>query len=94
MLRETAMQLSCIAFSFVIYFIKGEKGAPMDMSTLIPLLFNMGFPAVACYFMFQFMKDTMKENTKALDNLSDTIVELKATMQHITTYIIERQEEK
>ena len=66
----------------------------MDVSTLIPLLFNMGFPAVACYFMFQFMKDTMKENTAALDKLSDTIVELKATMQHITTYIIERQDDK
>jgi len=90
------MQLSCIAFSFMIYYFmeRDRKEQPMELSTVIPLLFNMGFPAVACYFMFKFLTQTMKENTKALDNLSDTIVELKATMQHITTYIIERQEDK
>ena len=88
------MQSSCIAFSFVIYFIKGEKGAPMDVNELVTLIGSLGFPIVACIFLFKFLTQTMKENTAALDKLSDTISDLKATMQHITTYIIERQEDK
>lgn len=66
----------------------------MDINTISQLVGSLGFPILACVFLFKFLTQTMKENTAALNTLSDTIADLKATMQNITTYIIERQEEK
>lgn len=67
----------------------------MEVNDIISLIGSLGFPIVACIFLFKYMTQTMKENTKALDNLSDTIAELKITMQGITTYFIEdRKDDK
>lgn len=66
----------------------------MDINTISQLVGSLGFPILACVFLFKFLTQTMKENTAALNTLSDTIADLKATMQNITTYIIERQEDK
>lgn len=76
------------------YMERDRKERPMDVNELVTLIGSLGFPIVACIFLFKFLTQTMKENTAALDKLSDTISDLKATMQHITTYIIERQEDK
>lgn len=64
----------------------------MDINQISQLVGSLGFPILACVFLFKFLTQTMKENTQALNTLSDTIADLKATMQHITTYIIEREE--
>ena len=66
----------------------------MDINEVMNSIGSLGFPIVACIFLFKFLTQTMKENTAALNQLSDTISDLKATMQHITTYIIERQDDK
>lgn len=66
----------------------------MDINTISQLVGSLGFPILACVFLFKFLTQTMKENTAALNTLSDTIADLKATMQNITTYILERQEDK
>ena len=66
----------------------------MEVNEVLNSIGSLGFPIVACIFLFKFLTQTMKENTAALNQLSDTISDLKATMQNITTYIIERQEDK
>lgn len=66
----------------------------MDINQISQLVGSLGFPILACVFLFKFLTQTMKENTQALNALSDTIADLKATMQNITSYIIERQDEK
>ena len=66
----------------------------MDINQISQLVGSLGFPILACVFLFKFLTQTMKENTQALNTLSDTIADLKATMQHITTYIIEREDSK
>lgn len=65
----------------------------MDVGEITTVIGSLGFPIVACIFLFKFLTQTMKENTAALDNLSETISELKSTMEHITTYIIGKDDE-
>lgn len=64
----------------------------MEISDAFTLIGNGLFPIVVCYFLYKILDKTLAQNTKAIDNLSDSLTELKATMQAITTYIIERKD--
>lgn len=64
----------------------------MEFSDVFTLIQNGFFPAIACYFLYKTIDKTLVKNTEAIDNLSDSLTELKATMQAITTYIIERKD--
>lgn len=66
----------------------------MEAKDIMVLIGNGLFPIVACFFLYKVLTVTMKENTNALNALSDTIADLKGTMQHITTYIIDLKERK
>ena len=66
----------------------------MEAKDIMMLIGNGLFPIVACFLLYKVLTVTMKENTNALNALSDTIADLKGTMQHITTYIIDLKERK
>lgn len=64
----------------------------MDANDIVTLVGNLLFPIVACIFLYRFIVQTLKENTTALNNLADTISDLKATMQNISAFISERKD--
>lgn len=47
---------------------------------IVTLISSVGFPIVACVFMY-------KQNTSTLDKMTDTINELKETINELSTYI-------
>ena len=50
----------------------------MDTTTeIMNAIGSVGFPIVACCALFWMVNTTMKELTGAIENLSDTIAELK-----------------
>lgn len=64
----------------------------MDSTVIVNLIQNGFFPAIVCYFLYKMIDKTLAKNTEAIDKLSDSLNELKATMQAITTYIIDRKD--
>ena len=54
----------------------------MDINQISQLVGSLGFPILACVFLFKFLTQTMKENTQALNTLSDTIADLKANTRY------------
>lgn len=41
---------------------------------------GVGFPVVAAYFMYKFANSTIKENTEAITELKQMMVEIKAIL--------------
>lgn len=64
----------------------------MDSSVIVSLIQNGFFPAIVCYFLYKMIDKTLVKNTEAIDKLTESLTELKATMQAITTYIVERKD--
>lgn len=50
---------------------------PESTTEILNAIGSVGFPIVACGALFWMINSTMKELTGAIDNLSDTIAELK-----------------
>lgn len=49
----------------------------MDIQTLTTLISTVGFPIVCVIFMWKYIATTMKEVSKAIDNNTLAITELK-----------------
>lgn len=49
----------------------------MDVQTLTTLISTVGFPIVCVIFMWKYISTTMKEVSKAIDNNTLAITELK-----------------
>lgn len=49
----------------------------MDIQTLTTLISTVGFPIVCVIFMWKYISTTMKEVSKAIDNNTLAITELK-----------------
>lgn len=48
----------------------------MDYNSIVQAIGSVGFPIVACVGLFWMVNTTMKELTKAIDGLNETIVKL------------------
>lgn len=49
-----------------------------DYTTLITFINGVGFPIVAAVFMYKFSTQAIKENTKAITELREMMLEIKA----------------
>jgi len=56
----------------------------MEFTDVLTAISTVGFPCVACYFMFDLCKGTIKENTTAITSLQETIVDMKATVETLS----------
>lgn len=49
-----------------------------DYTAIVTFVNGVGFPIVAAFFMYKFSTQTIKENTKAITELREMMLEIKA----------------
>jgi len=55
----------------------------MDFNEVMSSISTVGFPIVACYFMYKFSRETIDRNTQATTELSKCVAELKTMVETI-----------
>lgn len=55
----------------------------MEYTEVINSISTVGFPIVACYFMYKFSRETIDRNTQATTELSKCVAELKTMVETI-----------
>ena len=56
----------------------GIKGVIlMDMAAIVQMISSVGFPVVMCIILFNYIKETQNDLTKAVNSLTDMVRELR-----------------
>lgn len=49
----------------------------MDMAAIVQMISSVGFPVVMCIILFNYIKETQNDLTKAVNSLTDMVRELR-----------------
>lgn len=55
----------------------------MDMTAIVQMVSSVGFPIVMCIILFNYIKETQSELTKAVNSLTDMVGELRLELEKI-----------
>lgn len=55
----------------------------MDMASVVQMISSVGFPIVMCIILFNYVKETQQELTKAVNSLTTMVEELRDEIERM-----------